>query len=99
MYKEEKDFHTDEPGWLGYASVSRIIEGRELQCMCPSFSRVNLHACCPPLPTHAHTQGKLYYFPLGKGEDTITVINPDTLQTEGTLELDGEPSPELCTSS
>ena len=47
-------------------------------------------------PTHTtHTQGKLYYFPLGKGEDTITVINPDTLQTEGSLELEGEPSHEL----
>ena len=45
--------------------------------------------------THTHTQGKLYYFPLGKGEDTITVINPDTLQTEGSLELEGEPSHEL----
>ena len=65
-------------------------------CRCSSSSWVNLHACCLPLPhTHTHTQGKLYYFPLGKGEDTITVINPDTLQTEGSLELEGEPSHEL----
>ena len=33
MYKEEKDFHTDEPGWLGYASVRMIIEGKGLTCV------------------------------------------------------------------
>lgn len=32
---------------------------------------------------------KLYFFPLGKGEDSITVINPDTLEEEGKLELEG----------
>ena len=37
-----------------------------------------------PLP-----QGKLYYYPLGQGEDTISVLSPETLQVEGTLELDG----------
>jgi len=52
VYQEEKDFHSDESGWLGYAS------------------------------------GKLYYFPLGRGDDTISVVNTDTLQVEGTLELE-----------
>ena len=30
VYKEEKDFHTDEQGWLGYASVCVGVEGRGL---------------------------------------------------------------------
>ena len=33
VYKEEKDFHTDEQGWLGYASVCVGVEGRELTCV------------------------------------------------------------------
>ena len=41
---------------------------------------------------HAHTrhaQGKLFYYPLGQGEDSVLVINTDTLTVETSLELDG----------
>ena len=34
-------------------------------------------------------QGKLFYYPLGQGEDSVLVINTDTLQEETSLDLDG----------
>ena len=37
------------------------------------------------------SKGKLllFFFPLGKSEDTITVINPETLKVETSFELEG----------
>lgn len=35
-------------------------------------------------------QGKLFYYALGRGEDSVLVINTDTLEEEASLELDGE---------
>lgn len=36
-----------------------------------------------------NVQGKLFYYPLGQGEDSVLVINTDTLKEEASLELDG----------
>ncbi|CAI8051400.1 E3 ubiquitin-protein ligase MYCBP2 [Geodia barretti] len=33
-------------------------------------------------------EGKLFYYPLGQGEDSVLVINADTLQEETSLDLD-----------
>ena len=35
-------------------------------------------------------QGKLFFYPLGCGEDTVSVISTESLQVEKTLELDGQ---------
>ena len=32
---------------------------------------------------------KLFFFPVGKSEDTITVLDPKTLKVETTFELEG----------
>ena len=37
-----------------------------------------------------HASGKLYLYPLGRGEDTISVISTETLAVENVLELEGE---------
>jgi hypothetical protein len=34
-------------------------------------------------------EGKLFYYPLGQGEDSVLIINTDTLQEETSLDLDG----------
>ena len=34
-------------------------------------------------------EGKLFFFPMGKSEDTITVLDPKTLKVETTFELEG----------
>lgn len=39
------------------------------------------------------TGGKLYFFPLGQGEDSLVVINPNTLAVEEKVELEGKQSP------
>ena len=33
---------------------------------------------------------KLFFFPMGKSEDTITVLDPKTLKAETTFELEGK---------
>ena len=33
---------------------------------------------------------KLFFFPVGKSEDTITVLDPKTLKIETTFELEGK---------
>ncbi|KAL5460457.1 hypothetical protein EMCRGX_G033908 [Ephydatia muelleri] len=40
--------------------------------------------------------GKLLYFPLGQGEDSITVVDVDTLQTKGSLELSADSLGRHC---
>lgn len=44
-----------------------------------------------------YSAGKLYYFSLEKGGDTITVIDAENLTVEGTLELDGVCVCLVCT--
>ena len=36
-----------------------------------------------------YSGGKLFFFPQGKGGDTITVLDPNTLTVETTFELEG----------
>ena len=36
-----------------------------------------------------YSGGRLFFFPLGKGGDTITVLDPNTLAVETTFELEG----------
>ena len=36
-----------------------------------------------------HSGGKLYFFPLSQGSDTITVLDPKTLGVETSYELEG----------
>ena len=59
---------------------------------------ITIMILCTSIP-----QGKLFYYPLGQGEDSVLVINADTLQEETSLDLDGSDtvhsaaSPTNCT--
>ena len=45
---------------------------------------ITIMIMCTSIP-----QGKLFYYPLSQGEDSVLVINADTLQEETSLDLDG----------
>ena len=36
-----------------------------------------------------YSSNQLYFFPLGQGEDAVTVLSPETLAVENKLEFEG----------
>ena len=89
MYKVEA-FQPDVKAWLGYAEVSSL-RGTCMHRNIHVYTVSYMYMFSSLIKNmYMSLQGKLFYYPLGCGEDTVSVISTESLQVEKTLELDGQ---------